>query len=121
MSGTMWGDAFGHQDWGVQTTGTKRSAPTASQRKANTQSAARAGTLRAEVKHTAGRTSINASSGSRNDRSMSKLENDDGEDLKVVRVSGSVARNIQQARTAKGWTQKELGMRISEKAAVIGT
>jgi len=37
-----------------------------------------------------------------------------------VRVSGSVARNIQQARTAKGWTQKELGMRISEKAAVIG-
>ena len=38
----------------------------------------------------------------------------------VARVDRSFGVTLQQARTAKGWTQKDLANRISEKPNVIG-
>ncbi|PRP86943.1 putative transcription factor Mbf1 [Planoprotostelium fungivorum] len=47
-----------------------------------------------------------------------KLENET-EELHVTRVSLSVSQKLQQARVAKGWTQKELATKINEKPQVV--
>ena len=47
-------------------------------------------------------------------------ESGDSEDApKVKTLNRSVSLRIQQARQAKGWTQKELAQKISEKPQVI--
>eukprot|EP01129_Flabellula_baltica_P001051 TRINITY_DN10968_c0_g1_i1.p1 TRINITY_DN10968_c0_g1~~TRINITY_DN10968_c0_g1_i1.p1 ORF type:complete len:171 (+),score=39.83 TRINITY_DN10968_c0_g1_i1:31-513(+) len=51
-------------------------------------------------------------------QNIRKIEEDDG-NYSVERVNKEVSRRIQQARTEKGLTQKELGVRINEKASVI--
>lgn len=51
-----------------------------------------------------------------------KLDNftfGEDEELVVKTVDKSVAMAIQQARQAKGWTQKELAARINEKPSVV--
>eukprot|EP01115_Flamella_aegyptia_P003044 TRINITY_DN14849_c0_g1_i1.p1 TRINITY_DN14849_c0_g1~~TRINITY_DN14849_c0_g1_i1.p1 ORF type:complete len:133 (-),score=39.06 TRINITY_DN14849_c0_g1_i1:83-481(-) len=46
---------------------------------------------------------------------------DDLDHFEVEKVELSMGRKIQQARQAKGWTQKDLGMRINEKAQVVNS
>ncbi|KAI8054538.1 multi protein bridging factor 1-domain-containing protein [Syncephalis plumigaleata] len=56
--------------------------------------------------------------GADNHQHLAKIDND--EDIpKVETVKLSVGLAIQKGRQAKGWTQKDLGQRISEKANVI--
>jgi len=55
------------------------------------------------------------------DRDVRKLDNDDGEEAgyEVKTVGLAIGRKIQQARQAKGWTQKELAEQIQEKQVVV--
>ena len=46
---------------------------------------------------------------------------DETEDFHIPKVSLSVGKKIQQARVAKGWTQKELAGKINEKAQVVNS
>ncbi|KAG4104171.1 multi protein bridging factor 1-domain-containing protein [Neocallimastix lanati (nom. inval.)] len=49
-----------------------------------------------------------------------KIDRDTGENgFHINTVSGDLAKIIQQARQAKGWTQKELATKICEKPQVI--
>eukprot|EP01029_Cantina_marsupialis_P029805 TRINITY_DN782257_c0_g1_i1.p1 TRINITY_DN782257_c0_g1~~TRINITY_DN782257_c0_g1_i1.p1 ORF type:complete len:163 (-),score=51.98 TRINITY_DN782257_c0_g1_i1:119-574(-) len=48
---------------------------------------------------------------------MKTLE--EAEDVKAPKVSHNLKMAIQKARQAKGWTQKELAQKISEKSTVI--
>ena len=44
----------------------------------------------------------------------------DGDEIpKLKKVSTSLKSNLQSARQAKGWTQKELAQRINEKQTVV--
>jgi putative transcription factor len=41
------------------------------------------------------------------------------EELAVPKISHNVAMRIQQARLAKGWTQKDLAVQIAEKTPIV--
>jgi len=44
-------------------------------------------------------------------------ENED--EMEIKKVDASLSQRLQQARQTKGWTQKELAMRIQEKPQVV--
>jgi putative transcription factor len=48
-----------------------------------------------------------------------KIEEEEEEGGSIPTVGLSLGQRIQQARAAKGWSQKDLAMRISEKAQVV--
>jgi len=61
----------------------------------------------------------NAGTNKQKQAPTSKKAEDDTESLEVETVGLSTGQKIQQARQAKGWTQKELAMAISEKQQVV--
>jgi len=70
-------------------------------------------TIETSKKFTAGQNKQHAG-----DKNTAKLDRET-EELHHETVSLDVGRLIQQARQAKGWTQKELATKISEKPQVV--
>ncbi|KAJ3183322.1 multiprotein-bridging factor 1 [Gaertneriomyces sp. JEL0708] len=77
-------------------------------------SARRAGGTIASEKKAAG----NANKAGIDAGKAAKIDNET-EDFHVERVGLSVAKTIQQARQAKGLTQKDLATKINEKATIV--
>ena len=114
-------DSFNHQDWKVVNVGNggkinktcggidKQKMLVKAQRAGQTQSVAKA-------KPTGGGSSImSTTSDSNNARKL----DDETEDFHVVKSGLSLGKAIQQSRTAKGFTQKQLATVINEKAQVV--
>jgi len=51
---------------------------------------------------------------------MSARKLEESEETRHAKVDKSLSKAIMQARTAKGWTQKQLGTAINEKPQVVG-
>ena len=115
MSGTIWQDPFGHQDWSERKI-VKRADK--AERKQTLKDVARThpGSIVREVKYSAGK---NRSVHGHTDANMRKVEEMEAGEARVKRVGGSVSRLLAQARNAKGWSQKDLAQRVNVKPQII--
>jgi len=103
-----------HQDWEPVVMVKRGARRTGESRTAATGRAMREGTATTERKFAGGTNSNHLGAGP----AAHKLE-EEVEDFRHASIGLDLKKAIMQARTAKGWKQKDLAHRINEKATVV--